>query len=207
MAAEKNREKQKRKKKIVLASTSEHRRRLLSRLQIPFVVAAPPDDEEVIPGEAPQLRALRLAECKARAVHSADPAGMKNAAIIGGDQTIADSQGALFGKPHTAARARAQLAEMSGKTLYFYTAVCVLDGGDCRLRVAEHRVVIRDLDAAEIRRYVRREPALNCAGGAQIEGLGISLLADIRGGDPTALIGMPLIALCEMLRKSGIEIP
>ena len=190
-------------RKIVLASTSIYRRRLLARLGIDFAVVAPPDDEAAIAGENPRIRALRLAEQKARAV--SDAAG--GALIIGGDQTIADSRGDLFDKPGDAARARAQLRKMSGQTLYFYTAVCLLDGENCRLRLAEHTVVVRDLDDAEIHRYVKREPAFNCAGGAQIEGLGISLLADIRGGDPTALIGLPLIAVCDLLRSAGVRIP
>lgn len=190
---------------VVLASTSPYRRQLLSRLLRSFAAEAPVADEGEIAGEPPDARALRLGEEKARSLIARFP----DALIVGGDQTIS-SDGEIFDKPGTAARAEAQLRRMRGRNLFFHTAATVVNAasGEGLSRLVVHRARLRgDASDEEIARYVSREPALNCAGGAQIEGLGIALMSDIRGGDPTALIGMPLIAVAEMLRRFGAQIP
>ena len=189
---------------LVLASTSPYRRQLLSRLQVDFDVAAPPVDETPITGEPPDARALRLAEEKASALAGDYPASL----ILGGDQTIACGD-CLFDKPGSAENAVTQLCQMRGRRLTFYTAVALADiaAGKCVSRLVTHRARFRHADEAEIRRYVQKENATNCAGGAQIEGLGIALMDDIVGGDPTALIGMPLITVAALLRGCGMLVP
>ena len=191
-------------RRIILASTSPYRRQLLARLQIQFDIASPNTDETPICGEPPDARALRLAEEKARALTSEHP----DVLLIGGDQTIA-ANGTLFDKPGTVARAVNQLKAMRGQLLRFYTAVAIVDTkfGDYQTRLTSHTALLRQCSDEEIERYVQKETALNCAGGAQIEGLGISLMTDIQGGDPTALIGMSLIAVADLLRNKGIAIP
>ena len=191
-------------RRLVLASTSPYRRELLERLQIPFETVAPRADESALPGEAPEATALRLAETKARAVSNAYP----DALIIGSDQVAA--QGAQrFGKPGIRANAVAQLRAMRGKEVVFHTGLCLLDAasGAAQTRCIDIHVGFRDLSDAEIEAYLDKEDALNCAGSAKSEGLGISLLAYLRGDDPNALIGLPLIALCDMLRKAGVALP
>lgn len=189
---------------IVLASTSPYRRQLLSRLQIPFVCTAPQVTETPLSGEPPAARTLRLAEEKARAVAGEHP----QALIIGGDQTVYGG-GQIFHKPGNAGNAVAQLRAMRGQDLCFVTAVAVLDSRYNRMqsRLLSHRARFRQLTDDEITRYVEKEPAFNCAGGAQVEGLGISLLDSMEGGDPTAIIGLPLITLTTMLRGAGMAIP
>lgn len=195
---------------LILASTSPHRRALLARLKIPFAIAAPKADESVVEGEPPEARAIRLAEDKARGAPSKLWRG-KNAVIVGGDQTIAaEDSGELFHKPGGGEREIvAQLMRMRGRALWFYTAAAVFNPARRRLRwqLARHRAVMRRASAAEIRRYARAEPSPNCAGGAQLEGLGISLLSQIHGGDPTALIGAPMLLIAQMLREEGFKIP
>ena len=188
---------------LILASTSESRRALLSRLHINFSVAAPDTDETPIKGEPPDARALRLAEEKAQSAN-APP----NALVLGGDQTIS-GDGHIFDKPQTRARAIKQLKTMSGRQLTFYTAITLWETKNKRLQscLVTHQVKIRRLNTQEIFRYTQKEPAYHCAGGAQIEGLGIALMEDIQGGDPTALVGMPLISVCELLRAAGMKIP
>lgn len=189
--------------KIVLASTSPHRKRLLSRLHIKFDTAAPGVDESEIPGEHAAARALRLAEEKARA------AATPRALIIGGDQTIC-GDGKIFDKPGNAENAAAQLRAMRGLRLHFFTAAAVFDSAAKTMhsRLSSHRAVFRNnLSDAEISRYVEKEPSFNCAGGAQIEGLGVSLLESMDGGDPAAVVGISLIDVCEMLRRCGAAIP
>jgi septum formation protein len=191
-------------RRLVLASTSPYRRELLGRLQIPFETVAPRADESALPGEAPEATALRLAEAKARAVANTFP----DALIIGSDQVAA--QGAQrFGKPGTRANARAQLRAMSGREIVFHTGLCLLDAASdtAQTRCIDVHVGFRDLSDAEIDAYLDKEDALNCAGSAKSEGLGISLLSYLRGDDPNALIGLPLIALCDMLRKAGVSLP
>jgi septum formation protein len=195
--------------RLILASTSIYRRQLLERFGLPFEVAHPQVDETALPGEAPPALARRLALAKAEAVarHNA------NALIIGSDQVAAHSAAGneIFGKPGTLERAVDQLSRMSGQEVIFHTAVALIDtrAGFKRtqLDTVPTRVRFRVLNAHEIRRYLAREPALDCAGSAKCEGLGITLLDALSGDDPTALIGLPLIALARMLRTTGIELP
>jgi septum formation protein len=191
-------------KKLVLASTSPYRRELLSRLGIPFAIANPDTDESPLPGEAPTATALRLAEAKARAVAAQHP----DALIIGSDQ-VAEVDGRTYGKPGSHERAAAQLRELSGKTVNFFTGLCLLDTdtGRAEVRGVSTLVGFRNLDDAEIESYLMREPAFDCAGSAKSEGLGIALLSRIEGSDPNALVGLPLIALCDLLRRHGVRIP
>lgn len=190
--------------RLVLASTSPYRRELLSRLGLPFSVANPETDEIRLPGEAPTGMALRLSEAKARAVASQFP----DALIIGSDQ-VAELGGQLFGKPGSYENAVKQLQALSGKTVNFYTGLCLLNAatGEAEVLGVPTLVGFRNLSEREIENYLRREPAYNCAGSAKSEGLGIALLSRIQGDDPNALVGLPLIALCGMLRKQGVAIP
>ncbi|MBI4997733.1 MAG: septum formation inhibitor Maf [Rhodocyclales bacterium] len=189
---------------IVLASTSPFRRELLSRLQLPFQTVAPETDESPLPGEHPAAIAERLAVAKARAVADRFPTAL----IIGSDQ-VAYCGNTSFGKPGTRQNATAQLRSMSGKTVIFHTGLCLLNAasGRIHLRGIPTEVRFRELSDQEIQRYLDKEDALNCAGSARSEGLGISLLEYLRGDDPNALVGLPLIALCDMLRAEGVELP
>ncbi|MER2553502.1 MAG: Maf family nucleotide pyrophosphatase [Thauera sp.] len=190
--------------KIVLASTSTYRRLLLERLQLPFETDRPETDETALAGETPSATAERLALDKARAVATRWP----DALVIGSDQ-VAHLGDEIFGKPGTEARAIAQLQRMRGQTVVFHTALAVLNTRSGRAQVAgvPTRVRFRDLDDDAIRRYVERERPLDCAGSAKSEGLGIALLEAMSGDDPTALIGLPLIALSRMLRAEGVQLP
>lgn len=190
-------------KQLVLASTSPYRRELLGRLGLPFVVANPDTDETALAGETPTATALRLSEAKARAVANQHPGAL----IIGSDQ-VAEMDGRIFGKPGTHDKAVEQLRALSGKTVNFFTGLCVLDAatGKAELCGVPTLVGFRELNDTEIANYLRREPAYNCAGSAKSEGLGIALLTRIHGDDPNALIGLPLIALCELLRKHGMNV-
>jgi septum formation protein len=189
---------------IVLASTSPFRRDLLGRLQLPFEAVAPETDESTLPSEHPAATAERLSAAKARAVVERYP----NALIIGSDQ-VAYSGETRFGKPGTRQNAIAQLRAMSGKAVIFHTGLCLLNSasGRIHLRGVPTEVRFRELSDAEINRYLDKEDALNCAGSARSEGLGISLLEYMRGDDPNALVGLPLIALCDMLRAEGVDLP
>lgn len=190
--------------KLVLASTSAYRRTLLERLTIPFSVARPDTDETPLPGETPAATAERLAAEKARAVARDWP----DALIIGSDQ-VAHMGNEVFGKPGTEARAIEQLQRMSGQTVIFHTALALLNtrSGHIQVEGVPTSVRFRTLGDDEIRRYVAKERPLDCAGSAKSEGLGIALLDALSGDDPTALIGLPLIALCRMLRAEGVELP
>lgn len=187
---------------LVLASTSPYRRELLSRLGLPFSVASPDTDESPRPGEAAETLALRLAEAKARAVAPAYP----QALIIGSDQ-VAIANGKIYGKPGTHERAVAQLQELSGQSVNFYTALCLYDSRNDSRQICgvPTQVKFRSLSNSEIENYLAREPAYNCAGSAKSEGLGIALLDSLSGDDPNALVGLPLIALCAMLRQVGMN--
>ena len=187
---------------LVLASTSPYRRELLSRLGLPFSVASPDTDESPRPGEAAEALALRLAEAKARAVAPAYP----QALIIGSDQ-VAIANGKIYGKPGTHERAVAQLQELSGQSVNFYTALCLYDSRNDSRQICgvPTQVKFRSLSNSEIENYLAREPAYNCAGSAKSEGLGIALLDSLSGDDPNALVGLPLIALCAMLRQAGMN--
>jgi septum formation protein len=189
---------------LVLASTSRYRRELLARLTLAFRIVAPDVDETRRDGEPPAALADRLALAKAHAVGANCP----NALIIGSDQ-VAELDGRALGKPGSVEVACAQLAASSGRRVTFHTALCLLDtrSGRSGTAVDITHVVFRHLDAAEIARYVDAERPLDCAGSFKAEGLGISLFERIESSDPTALIGLPLIALAHLLRNAGIRLP
>lgn len=190
-------------KDLVLASSSRYRAALLERLDLAFRSAAPDVDETPRTGEAPRALVERLARAKAEAVAPAHPGAL----IIGSDQS-ASCNGTLLGKPGTAARARAQLRLLSGQRVAFLTGLCLLDAasGHAQASVVETRVRFRALGDAEIDDYVAREQPLDCAGAFKSEGLGIALFEAIEGDDPNALVGLPLIALCQMLRRAGLPV-
>lgn len=190
--------------RIVLGSTSRYRAELLRRLLADFGQAAPGTDENPLPGEPPATRALRLAIAKAEAVAREHPGAL----VIGSDQ-VAELDGQVLDKPGNAERARAQLTASSGREVHFHTALCLLDTRDGRrhTHVDHTRVRFRTLDAAAIARYVEREQPLDCAGSFKCEGLGISLFEAIDNHDPSALIGLPLIALARLLREAGVQLP
>ena len=189
---------------LILGSTSRYRRELLERLRVPFDVQAPAVDESPRLGEPPRTLALRLALAKAGEVGTRFP----NAVVIGSDQ-VADLDGRPMGKPGTIDNAREQLRAASGHAVFFHTAVCVWNARLERRheRLVTTEVAFRRLTDAEIDRYLAREDALDCAGSAKAEGLGISLLARLGGEDPTALIGLPLIAVSAILRAEGFDVP
>jgi septum formation protein len=186
---------------LVLASTSPFRRELLGRLNLPFDVAAPSVDESPLPSELPAQTALRLSESKARAVASAFPGAL----IIGSDQ-VAHIGNRIFGKPGTHERAAEQLRMLSGQAADFVTGVCLYNAssGAARSRTVTTRVTFRELNDGLIERYLRAEMPYNCAGSAKSEGLGVVLIAKMECSDPTALIGLPLIALCDLLEEEKI---
>lgn len=186
---------------LVLASTSQFRRELLARLQLPFEAVAPEADETPLPGEPPAATAERLAVAKSRAVAGKFPAAL----IIGSDQ-VAFCGDRQFGKPGTRHNAMAQLQAMRGKEVTFHTALCLMNSATGRIQVAgvPTEVRFRVFSDKEITDYLDREDALNCAGSAKSEGLGVTLLDYMRSDDPTALVGLPLIALCRMLRAEGV---
>ena len=195
-------------RRLILGSTSRYRRELLERLRLPFDVLAPEVDETPQPGEAPQALALRLARAKAEDVARRQP----QAVVIGSDQ-VADLGGQPLGKPLTHERALAQLRRMRGRTVVFETAVAVVCAarGFARSELARVRVRFRSeadgLDDAAIERYLRAETPYDCAGSAKSEGLGIALLEAIDSDDPTALVGLPLIRTCRLLRAAGLQLP
>jgi septum formation protein len=188
---------------LILGSTSRYRHELLSRLRVPFDVVSPAVDETPLQGEAPVDLAKRLALAKAHAVAKLHP----HAVVIGSDQ-VADLHGEPLGKPGNHPRAFEQLQRMRGQTVIFQTAVAVVCQaiGFERIEVAPVRVRFRDLSDAEIEAYLQAEQPYDCAGSAKSEGLGIALLEAIDNDDPTALIGLPLIRTCKMLREAGIPV-
>ncbi|MDB5947140.1 MAG: septum formation protein Maf [Ramlibacter sp.] len=188
---------------VVLGSTSRYRLELLQRLQLPFEVAAPFVNEIGLPGECPEALAKRLALAKARTVARRFP----RAVVIGSDQ-VADLDGEALGKPGGHARAVEQLRRMRGRSVVFQTAVAVVceESGFEEVDLAAVRVRFRDLRDAEIENYLRAEQPYDCAGSAKSEGLGICLLDSIENDDPTALVGLPLIRTCRMLRAAGIRL-
>ena len=188
---------------VILGSTSRYRRELLSRLRLPFEVQPPEVDETPRPGEAPAALAARLALAKAQAVAERFP----EAVVIGSDQ-VADLDGEPLGKPGDHERATAQLRRMSGRTLVFQTAMAVVcqRTGFVQQDLAPVRVTFRTLSDAAIEQYLRAEQPYDCAGSAKSEGLGIALLDAIDNDDPTALVGLPLIRTCRMLRAAGVEL-
>jgi len=187
---------------LILASTSPYRRELLQRLRLPFECARPEVDETPLRGENPGQLVRRLARAKADAV----AARQADAWVIGSDQ-VADLDGRILGKPGGRQAAIAQLTAMGGRTVQFHTAVCLRRGGHELAAVDVTRVRFRALSASEIQRYVDAEEPFDCAGSFKCEGLGISLFEAIDTHDPTALVGLPLIALAELLRQAGHEVP
>ena len=189
---------------LVLGSTSRYRRELLSRLGLPFEVASPEVEETPLTHETPRALALRLALAKARAVARRFP----EAVVIGSDQ-VADLDGQPLGKPLEHARAVQQLQQMRGREVVFQTAVAVVcqASGFARQELAQVRVRFRALTDAEIERYLHAEQPYDCAGSAKSEGLGIALLESIHNDDPTALVGLPLIRTCALLRAAGLVVP
>jgi septum formation protein len=181
-----------------------YRAELLERLRLPFTKARPEVDETPLPNEAPSALAQRLALAKAQAVASVNPSAL----VIGSDQ-VADLNGQPLGKPGNFERAVAQLTAMSGQLVIFHTAVALVchESGFSQQETAVVRVRFRDLSLKEIERYVRAEEPYDCAGSAKSEGLGVSLLASMDNDDPTALIGLPLITTCKLLRAAGVVVP
>jgi septum formation protein len=192
--------------RLILASSSPYRRELLARLHLPFDTMAPDLDEAPLPGEQPEATALRLAREKASAVAARAPGSI----VIGSDQ-VATLDGEQIGKPGDHARALAQLQKMRGRRVVFHTALCVWDSRACaltgpaQLENVQTVVTFRNLADAELDAYLRIEQPYDCAGSAKNEGLGIALLERIDSSDPTALTGLPMIALTGMLRKAGVH--
>ena len=187
---------------LILASTSIYRRELLERLRIPFSVISPKVDETPLAGESSLDLALRLANAKAAAVAKENP----NAWVIGSDQ-VADLCGAAIGKPGNFDRAMAQLQLMRGQTVTFHTALCLMKDDKQTTLSIPTEVTFRKLSDDVLESYLLAEKPYDCAGSAKSEGLGISLLEAIQSDDPTALIGLPLIALTGLLRDAGFAIP
>ena len=190
------------KKKLILGSSSRYRAELLNRLQLPFETAKPDLDESPLLNEAPAETAIRLAVAKAKAIAAGNPGSL----VIGADQ-VADFGGRHIGKPGTLEAAREQLRAMSGHKLVFHSGLALInaDTGHVQSRIVATRVEYRVLTETAIENYLQRESALDCAGSAKSEGLGISLMAAMESADPTALIGLPLIALSQMLRNEGVD--
>ena len=188
---------------IILASSSPFRRELLDRLEISFTTASPDVDESALKNEKPEETALRLSEAKARKVASEH----SEAFIIGSDQ-VAYLDDEIFGKPGNHENAVKQLQKMRGRTVNFFTGLCLFNAqtGKAHVRGIPTRVTFRDLSDDEIENYLRKEQPYNCAGSAKSEGLGIALIAKMEGEDPSALIGLPLIALCDLFREENINL-
>lgn len=189
--------------RIVLASGSRYRRAQIAQLGLAVDAIAPDIDESDLPGESPAAAAARLAQAKAAHIAAHHP----DALVIGSDQ-VADLHGQRLGKPGTASRAIAQLRACSGQTVQFHTALCVLAPGHAPMQHLDRTdVAFRTLQDDEIARYVAREQPLDCAGSFKVEGLGICLFEHVRSEDPSALIGLPLIALARILRTAGTALP
>jgi len=186
---------------LVLASGSAYRKALLERLGVPFQVFSPDVDEAPLATETPAQTALRLSLLKAQA------AADRGTLIIGSDQ-VASCGGRRYGKPGSHDNAARQLRELSGKTVLFDTAVTLLDAKkrSHESRLVPCRVTFRELDERGIEAYLAREKPYDCAGAAKAEGLGIALISRIETDDPTSLIGLPLIALSEMLERAGVRV-
>jgi septum formation protein len=191
--------------RLILASSSAYRSELLARLRLPFEALAPDIDESALPGELPGATALRLARAKAQAVSVRNPGCL----VIGSDQ-VATLDGAQIGKPGNHAAALLQLQQMRGRQVVFHSALCLWDGRSddpqqtVQLQDIETIVTFRNLPDLELDAYLRIEQPYDCAGSAKNEGLGIAILERIDSSDPTALTGLPLIALVGMLRRAGV---
>ena len=188
---------------LILGSTSVYRRELLSRLRLPFEVVSPQVDETPLPAESPQALAQRLAMAKAQAVAHRYP----QAVVIGSDQ-VADLNGQPLGKPGSHANAVLQLQRMRGQLVIFQTAVAVVcqQTGFAQQALSQVKVRFRQLSDAAIENYLLAETPYDCAGSAKSEGLGIALLERIDNEDPTALVGLPLIHTCRLLRSAGVDL-
>ena len=187
---------------LILASSSPYRQQLLQRLGVPFVAIAPNLDESPLPGETPKNLTLRLAQAKAQAIASLHP----NAWVIGSDQS-ADLNGHPIGKPGTHAAALSQLKQMQGQVVVFHTSICLMGQGFCETTHVPTTVQFRNLPEQVLDQYLHLEQPYDCAGSAKSEGMGIILLEKIESDDPTALIGLPLIALTSLFHQAGIPLP
>jgi len=186
--------------RLILASTSPYRRELLTRLQLPFDVVAPEVDETPLADELPEALALRLACAKAQAV----ALRYSGSVVIGSDQ-VATVDGEAIGKPGNHDAARAQLRRLSGRTVLFHSALAVTDGVRAQSRNVVTECRFRELSDAAIQTYLLREQPFDTAGSAKAEGLGIALMASMQSDDPTAIIGLPLIALTTLLAEFGLD--
>ncbi|HVO89421.1 MAG TPA: Maf family nucleotide pyrophosphatase, partial [Casimicrobiaceae bacterium] len=188
---------------LVLASTSRYRAELLARVGLPFSTDAPNVDESPRPGESPAQTALRLAEAKAREVAGRHA----NALVIGADQ-VADADGRIVGKAGVHERAVEQLSRLSGRTIVFHTGIALVDAasGRCQAQRVDVASTFRPLTRDAIERYLQRERPYDCAGSVKVEALGIALFEKIVSDDPTALIGLPMIALVSMLAREGVDV-
>jgi septum formation protein len=188
---------------LILASTSRYRQALLARLGVAFETVPPQVDEARIPGEEPQELVRRLAEAKARAV------GARAMALVIGSDQVATCRGEVLGKPGAHAPAQAQLRRLSGSCVTFLTGLCLFNSarGSLQLDIVPFRVHFRDLDEGQIDRYLRQDRPYDCAGSFKSEGLGITLFKRMEGDDPTALVGLPLIRLTDMLTNEGLLLP
>lgn len=190
-------------KPLILASSSRYRREVLQKLHLPFECISPEIDETPLPSESPEQTSLRLAEGKARKVAESQP----NALIIGCDQ-VATVDGLQIGKPGNHENAVKQLTMLSGKEVIFHSAMCLYDSHRQHMQstIAPYFVKFKPLTAAQIETYLRLEQPYDCAGSAKSEGMGIALLDYMRGDDPNALIGLPLIALVNMLQQADVDV-
>ena len=187
---------------LILASTSPYRKALLERLRLPFEAVSPETDETPLPGESPEALSRRLSEAKARAVAASRP----GAFVIGSDQ-VAVLDGRSLGKPGTKRKALAMLKAMAGREVLFHTAVTlVAPDGSSRTRVDTVRVVMKDMPEADYLAYVEADDPVDCAGAAKIESQGVKLVSAVHSDDPTSLVGLPLIAVCEMLEEAGFPL-
>ncbi|MBV6271410.1 Maf family nucleotide pyrophosphatase [Alcaligenaceae bacterium CGII-47] len=186
--------------RLILASSSPYRRQLLDRLGVPFTVQSPDIDETPRPGEAPPDLAIRLSQTKADRIVQINPGAL----VVGADQ-VAVFDGHPLGKPGNFAHAYAQLQQFSGKMVVFHSALCVTDGTHSEVRDIVTECQFQALTHAQIEHYLHTEQPYDTAGSAKAEGLGIALMRSMRSDDPTAIIGLPLIALCEMLRSFGLD--
>lgn len=190
--------------RLVLASTSPFRREILQKLGLPFNATPPYVDETMLDGESAEALVSRLAESKARAVAEDWP----NSLIIGSDQ-VACVDGEILGKPGNRQNAVQQLLQAAGKTVTFYTGLCLFNSGSQQAQVSceQFKVFFRQLNELQIGRYLDHEQPFNCAGSFKSEGMGITLFSKLEGDDPNTLIGLPLIRLVEMLDNEGLELP
>ncbi|PCH60113.1 MAG: septum formation inhibitor Maf [Gammaproteobacteria bacterium] len=188
---------------LVLASSSPYRRELLLRLRLSFDCVSPNCDETSLKGEAASTLAARLALLKAKTVAKAHP----DALIISSDQVV-EANGELLGKPGGHAEAVEQLSQLAGKMAIFYTSLCLLNAhtGQAQQSVEPVEVQFKPLSAATIEAYLRAEQPYDCAGAFKSEGLGTILLESIQSQDPTTLIGLPLIRLCQFLEHEGVQL-